>query len=81
MSFHETVRPVNKVFIKEQVLRVERFVQVELTAKPLHHLGRELGIHRVDLAGLAGRQVDNQKRYHRHEKQGDDFLNDAAPDK
>ena len=70
-----------KIFVEQQILHIQRFVQVKLLAKPLHHFGGEFGVHRVDLAGLSGRQVNNQKRHHRHEKQGDDFLDDAAPDK
>jgi hypothetical protein len=53
---------------------------VELTAEPLYHLGRKLRIHGINLAGLARRKVNDQKRRDRDKEQGDDLLNDAAAD-
>jgi len=57
---------------------MERLVQVELLAKPLHHLRGELGIHWVHLTRLARRQMDDKKAHHGHEKERDDLLEYAA---
>ena len=64
-----------KVTIEEQILHVKRLIQVKLLAHTLYDLWGEFGIERVDLARFAWREMDNQERYDRYEKEGDHFLN------
>jgi hypothetical protein len=53
---------------------VERFVQVKLLAKPLHHLLGELGIQRIYLAGFTRSQMDDSERDYRNKEESDQFL-------
>ncbi len=49
--------------------------------KSLDHFGRELRVQGINLAGLPRSEVNNQKRDHHHEEEGDYFLYDASADK
>ena len=57
---------------------MERFVQMKLFAKSLHHLRCELGIKGIYLAGFSGSEVNDQKRDNRDKEEGDDLLYDAT---
>ena len=60
---------------------MKRLVQIELFPHPFHHLRCKLGIQRINLARFAGCQMNNQKRDHGNEKEGNDLLNDASSKK
>ena len=66
--------------VEPGVLGVEGLVQVKGLAEALHHLGGELGVEGVHLAGLAGCQVDDEEAQDGHEEEGDRFLNHASSD-
>jgi len=70
-----------KISIEVNVLEIKGFVEMKFFAKSFHHLGCKLGVERVHLARLARGKVNDQKRYYRDKKQGDDLLNNTPPHK